>query len=79
MSNIHNISATVILRNHQVILNEKVVFETAEDLELSLFLKACYQDLEIDYGKFYKRSLMTIASRGKWIQVVPTLFVIARI
>ena len=59
MSNIHNISATVILRNHQVILNEKVVFETAEDLELSLFPKACYQDLEIDYGKFYKMDLLS--------------------
>ena len=55
----HQISASVMLRNHQVISNGKVIFEAAEDLELSEFLKACYQDLEIDYTKFYKMDLLS--------------------
>ncbi len=55
----HQIPASVMLRNHQVIFNGKVIFETAENLELPAFLKACYQDLEIDYAKFYKMDLLS--------------------
>jgi acyl carrier protein len=54
-----NINQSVAIRNHQILLDGKIVFQAEKTLDLAEFLKQAYQHLQISYPKFYKMDLLS--------------------